>query len=142
MTFQTSARNQLSGTVSAIRKGAVNAEVDIALEGGESVVAQITIPSVESLALAVGEPVTALIKASWLILGTGEDVPRVSARNKLKGSVASVTKGAVNSEISLKLAGGDTVVASITNVSVEALGLRTGVTAWALFKASAVILAI
>jgi molybdate transport system regulatory protein len=142
MTFQTSARNQLSGTVSAIRKGAVNAEIDIALKGGESVVAQITIPSVDHLALAVGKPVTALLKASWLILGTGEDEPKVSARNRLKGSVVSVTKGAVNSEVDIKLVGGDTVVASITNVSVDALGLKAGVTAWALFKASAVILAI
>jgi molybdate transport system regulatory protein len=142
MTFQTSARNQLSGTITAIRKGAVNAEIDIGLPGGEAVVAQITLPSVENLALAVGKPVTALLKASWLILGTGEEAPKVSARNRLKGSVVSVTKGAVNSEVSLKLVGGDAVVASITNVSVEALGLKAGVTAWALFKASAVILAV
>ena len=142
MTSQTSARNQLVGTISAIREGAVNAEIDIRLKGGEDLVAQITIPSVKNLDLAVGKPVTALLKASWLILGTGEEAPKVSARNRLKGSVVSVTKGAVNSEVDIELVGGDTVVASITNVSVEALGLKAGVTAWALFKASAVILAI
>ena len=141
MTVKTSARNHLAGTVAAIRKGAVNAEIDVDLSGGGRLVAQITLPSVDSLSLAVGKPVTALLKSSWLILGAGEAEPKVSARNRLKGKVVSVTRGAVNSEVVLETAGGQEIVAAITNPSVEALGLRPGATAWALFKASSVILA-
>ncbi len=67
--MKTSARNQLSGTVSAIRKGAVNAEVDVTLQGGAVLTAQITLPSVDALGLANGKPVVALLKASAIILG-------------------------------------------------------------------------
>jgi molybdate transport system regulatory protein len=140
--MKTSARNQLSGTVSALRKGAVNAEVDVTLKGGSVVTAQITLPSVDNLELAVGKPVVALLKASWVVLGTGEEPPKVSSRNRLKGVVSAVTKGAVNSEVTLSVAGGETMVAAITNESVVALGLAKGSTAWALFKASAIILGI
>jgi len=140
--MKTSARNQLAGTVSVIRKGAVNAEVDVTLEGGAILTAQITLPSVEALELAPGKAVTALLKASWVVLGTGEDAPKVSSRNRLKGTVASITTGAVNSEVVLSIAGGESIVATITNESVEALSLAKGATAWALFKASAVILGV
>ncbi len=140
--MKTSARNQLSGTVSAIRKGAVNAEVDVTLKGGAVLTAQITLPSVDALELAPGRPVVALLKASWVVLGVGEDAPKVSSRNRLKGVVASVTRGAVNAEVSLTISGGETMVATITNESVGALSLAKGTTAWALFKASAIILGV
>ncbi|HNY30317.1 MAG TPA: TOBE domain-containing protein [Fibrobacteria bacterium] len=137
-----SARNQLQGTVSAIRNGAVNAEVDLSLEGGATVVAQITLPSVSALGLSVGTKAIALVKSSWIVVGAGETEPKVSSRNRLKGKVSSITKGAINSEVALDLSGGEKVVASITNDSVDFLGLKTGDTAWALFKASAVILGV
>jgi len=140
--MKTSARNQLAGTVSAIRKGAVNAEVDVTLKGGAVLTAQITLPSVDALELAPGRPVVALLKASWVVLGVGEDAPKVSSRNRLKGVVASVTRGAVNAEVSLTISGGETMVATITNESVGALSLAKGTTAWALFKASAIILGV
>lgn len=64
-----SARNQLAGTVSAIRKGAVNSEVAIALPGGTTVIAVITNEAVLELGLKEGAPASALIKASHVILG-------------------------------------------------------------------------
>jgi len=140
--MKTSARNQLSGTVSAVRKGAVNAEVDVTLKGGAVLTAQITLPSVGNLGLAVGTSVVALLKASWVVLGVGEEAPKVSSRNRLKGVVASVTRGAVNAEVVLTIAGGETMVAGITNESVDTLGLSKGTPVWALFKASAIILGV
>jgi molybdopterin-binding protein len=59
-----SARNVLSGKVQEITKGAVNAQVKILLDGGALVVSVITNSSVESLALAVGTPAFAIVKAS------------------------------------------------------------------------------
>jgi molybdate transport system regulatory protein len=140
ISMKTSARNQLSGTVTAIRKGAVNAEIELSLPGGASVVSQITLPSLSSLDLKVGSEVWALVKASWVILAVGEDEPKVSARNRLKGKVVVVAAGAVNTEVELEIAGGHRIVATVTNGSVKSLGLAKGATAWALFKAGSVIL--
>ena len=65
---------------------------------------------------------------------------KISARNVLPGTVASVTNGAVNAEVSLTLRGGETVVAIITNASVESLGLQVGNSAYAIIKASEVMI--
>lgn len=67
---------------------------------------------------------------------------KISARNVLKGKVVQVTKGAVNSEVILELAGGTQVVSIITNSSVDQLGLKAGVEALAVIKASNVMIAV
>lgn len=64
-----SARNQLTGTVSAVQVGAVMATVTIQLDGGQEVVASITKDSVDALALAVGDAVTAVIKSTEVMVG-------------------------------------------------------------------------
>lgn len=66
--YRFSARNQLQGTVSAVKIGTVNAEVDIELSGGELIAATITNDSVDALSLRKGETVTALFKAGAVIL--------------------------------------------------------------------------
>jgi molybdate transport system regulatory protein len=65
---------------------------------------------------------------------------KISARNMLAGTVSKVTLGAVNAEIKLTLEGGDVVVAIITNDSANHLGLKEGVRAYAILKASWLIL--
>jgi len=65
---------------------------------------------------------------------------RVSARNVFPGTVAAVRKGAVSTEVTLLLKGGETVCSVITNESARVLGLKAGAEAYAFFKASAVIL--
>jgi len=66
---------------------------------------------------------------------------RISARNILKGRVMKVTHGAVNSEVVLELAPGIQVVAMITRQSAETLGLANGMDAYAVIKASSVMIA-
>jgi molybdate transport system regulatory protein len=139
--MKTSARNQLFGIVKKITRGAVNDEVELALSGGQSIVAVVTHESTESLGLKEGGEAFALVKASWVMLMADEPV-RISARNQLKGKVASVTRGAVNAEVSLALDDATTVTAIITNESVGTLGLAEGQTAIAAFKASSVILGV
>lgn len=63
-----SARNQLSGTVSAVRAGAVNTEVEIQVSAGVRVTAIITNHSAGDMGLALGSAVTALFKSSSVIL--------------------------------------------------------------------------
>ena len=67
---------------------------------------------------------------------------KLSARNVLKGKVRKVTRGAVNSEVSIELAGGVMVVSIITNTSVDQLGLMDGKDAYAVIKASNVMIAV
>lgn len=65
-----SARNQLTGKVRTVTKGAVNAEVIIELPGGATVVAVVTNTSAEALGLADGIAATGLFKASSVLLAT------------------------------------------------------------------------
>jgi molybdopterin-binding protein len=65
---------------------------------------------------------------------------KISARNVLKGKIKQVTPGAVNSEIIIELAGGIEVVSIITKSSAERLGLATGKDAYAIIKASNVMI--
>ncbi|AUT72687.1 TOBE domain-containing protein [Paraburkholderia hospita] len=141
--MKTSARNQWYGKVSAIQRGTVNDEVSLALPGGQSVVAVVTHESTETLGLAVGGEAVALVKASSVLLvaddGTAE---RLSTRNRLRGTVSAVQRGAVNAEVSLTLEGGAVVTAVVTNESVAELGIAEGQALVAAFKASSVILGV
>lgn len=66
--YKISARNQLKGTVTQVKPGAVNAEVDIELAGGEQVAATVTHESIDTLGLHKGQPATAIFKAGAVIL--------------------------------------------------------------------------
>lgn len=140
--MKASARNQLAGTINKVQIGTVNAEVHVELKSGETIVATITKESAENLALKRGIEAIALIKAPQIIIVTDFGGYQLSARNQLQGVVTEVISGAVNSEVDIELAGGETIAATVTNYSAEALGLRKGLPATAVFKASAVILAI
>ncbi|HZZ11350.1 MAG TPA: TOBE domain-containing protein [Paraburkholderia sp.] len=65
---------------------------------------------------------------------------KTSARNQLYGTVSAITRGTVNDEVSLALPGGHAIVAVLTHESTEALGLTQGSAAFALIKASWVVL--
>ena len=67
---------------------------------------------------------------------------KLSARNVLKGKVLKVVRGAVNSEVIIELSSGAQVVSIITNASVDSLGLKEGKEAYAVIKASNVMVAV
>jgi molybdate transport system regulatory protein len=140
--MRTSARNQFVGTVTSIRAGAVNDEVELTLPGGAKLVAIVTRESTQSLGLRTSMTAMALVKSSSVLIATGLEDAKVSARNQLIGTVAQVTPGAVNAEVVLDIAGGGSVAAIVTQGSVQSMGLAPGAEATALFKASSVILAV
>jgi molybdate transport system regulatory protein len=139
--MQTSARNALRGRVTRVTDGAVNAEVTLSLAGGVEIVAIVTRESVATLRLAVGRPAIALIKSSFVVLAKGEGLV-TSARNQIAGRVAARVDGAVSSEITLTIAEGKTLTATITRESAEAMDLKPGDPLTALIKAPHVILAV
>jgi len=67
---------------------------------------------------------------------------KLSARNILKGKVIKLVRGAVNAEVTIQLQGGEQVVSIITNGSVESLELKEGKEAYAVIKASSVMIAV
>ncbi|MCA8102258.1 TOBE domain-containing protein [Burkholderia contaminans] len=140
--MRTSARNHFPGQVSAVKAGAVNDEITLRTQGGLDIVAVITHGSASSLGLAAGSKAFALVKASSVIVMVDVDSSKVSARNCVAGTVSSVAKGAVNSEVVIKAAGGAEIVAIVTNGSVDRLGLASGTAASAIFKASSVIVGV
>ena len=64
---------------------------------------------------------------------------KLSARNQLKGRVVAVTKGQTTAHVRIDIGGGVVVTSSITNEAVDDLGLRVGDDAWAVVKASDVM---
>ncbi|MBP6816323.1 MAG: TOBE domain-containing protein [Burkholderiaceae bacterium] len=141
MSVRTSARNQYVGTVCGLREGAVDYEVRIRLDDSLELVAVVTRESAQQLGLAIGSEVIALIKASSLLLLTDEGL-RISARNRLWGTVQRIVDGPVNASVTLDLGSGRTATAVVTRESVESLGLALGSRACAAFKVSSVILAV
>ena len=142
MKMKTSARNQFSGTVSAIRRGAVNDEVTLDIVGGQRLVAIITRDSTDSLGLTVSSAAFALVKASSVISATGVEGARLSARNQLTGVVTRLVAGEVNADVSITLPGGGVLGASLSMEGGAMLGLKEGMTVTALFKASSVIVGV
>ena len=67
---------------------------------------------------------------------------RISARNMLKGKVESITHGAVNSEVTVALPGGNKIVSIITKTSAQELGLVKGKEVYAVIKATSVMIAV
>ena len=67
---------------------------------------------------------------------------KISARNQLKGTITEVVKGATTSHVRIDIGGGVIVTASITNQAVEELQLAKGKPAFAVIKASDVMVAI
>jgi molybdopterin-binding protein len=67
---------------------------------------------------------------------------KISARNRLKGKVVSVTRGATTAHVKIDIGSGVIVTSSITNDAVDELGLVVGGDAYAVVKASDVMVAV
>lgn len=136
-----SARNQLTGTISAVSTGAVNDEIELTLPGGAKLVVIVTHSSKEALGLVNGKEAIALIKAPWVTLATEDCGLKFSARNQFAGEVTQVTEGAVNATVHIKTDAGFEIVAVVTNESQSEMKLAKGSRAIALIKASAILIA-
>lgn len=137
-----SARNQLAGTVAAVKEGAVNGVVTIKV-GDHTIKSDITMEAIKDLGLVEGKEAIAIIKASNVLIAAGsERIDTISARNQFPGTVAKVEKGAVNGHVAIEIADGAKITASVTNEAIEDLGLAEGAAAVAIVKATDVLVAV
>lgn len=67
---------------------------------------------------------------------------KISARNRLKGTIVEITKGATTAHVRIDIGNGAIVTASITNQAVDELELAVGGAAYAVVKASDVMVAV
>jgi molybdopterin-binding protein len=67
---------------------------------------------------------------------------KLSARNQLKGTVVEIQDGAVNGIVKLDIGGGNVISSVITMASIRELGLKVGGTAYAVIKASNVMVGV
>lgn len=65
---------------------------------------------------------------------------KISARNQIKGKITEVKPGAVNASVTLDIGSGNTINASITLASVQNLDLKVGDDAYAIMKATSVMI--
>ncbi len=139
--MQISVKNQLLGKVAVITEGAVNTEVKLTLGDQESITAIVTNDGVNQLGLRLNDEVIALIKESSVFLAIGDEPPKISARNCLRGVVSRAEQGAVNAEVVIALPGGKSLISIISNDGLANLEITAGMEIWACIKASDVMLA-
>ncbi|RTZ44693.1 LysR family transcriptional regulator [Candidimonas sp. SYP-B2681] len=142
MMIETSARNKLLGVVDHISPGAINDEVALTVGDGIQIIATISKESVQSLDLYPGKRAIAFIQASSVIVGLPGGDLRLSARNQLQGTVNRIVTGAVNAEVSIALEQGQIIAAMLSKESLESMDLKEEQAAYAIFKASSVMLGV
>lgn len=137
--MKTSARNTFFGTVSSVRKSPLFTEISLTTAAGLEIVAVITNESFERLGLSEADPITALVKAPWVLVGKNALRANTSARNCFPGRVTGIRGDGVAVELMGELGDGTPMCALITAESVESLDLKEGDPVWFFFKAFSVI---
>ena len=135
-----SARNQMKATVVAVTKGMVNERLTLLTSRGAELSSVITSESAEEMSLEEGDTVTALFKASHVMLSSTQ-IDGISARNQLTGTIENVVKGVVNTEVTLVTETGEHIVSIITNESAKDLGVLPGQRVVAIIKSSDIMIA-
>lgn len=67
---------------------------------------------------------------------------KLSARNQFKGKVIAIEKGAVNGIVKIDIGGGNTISSTISMASIEELGIAVGKEAYAVIKATSVMVGV
>ncbi len=139
--MKTSARNAFRCQVTEVKRAPVNVEVVLRLSESNNIVAVITNDSADELGIIPGRDAMALVKSSFVMLAPADQMPRVSTRNRIIGTVVERIDGGVNSEIILDIGDGKTLTSVVTKDSVDAMPIAIGDRVCAFFMASQVILA-
>lgn len=67
---------------------------------------------------------------------------KISARNQLKGTISAIEKGAVNAVVHIDIGGGNVITSTISMAAVNELQLEVGKEAYALIKATSVMIGV
>jgi molybdate transport system regulatory protein len=137
---KTSARNAFFGKIETLRKGDVQAWVEISTPSGYRINAIITQDSVKRLGLKPGVLVAAEVKAPWVTIHMSADSPKCSADNVLGGTVERIVRGKVTSEIVVRITDHTEICSIVTEQSLKKLCLQPADRVWIAFNAFTVVL--
>lgn len=137
--FKSSARNQLTGTVTSVNIGAVSVIVELKISEQLNLVAAVTKDSAQSLGIEFGQELVALVKSSQMVLQQ-DNTLKLSANNQLQGVISRIQPGAVCSDISVELPDQKSLCVTITEESLKQMALQVEQPVTVCFNASAVIL--
>lgn len=152
MSLRTSARNQLFAKVESLKVSGLEAEVVLGLRGGDRLVSRITRRSARELGVRKGGEVYALIKANSVELGPSrartprppalKTSPKILFANIYSGVLEEVHQERSRAEVSIRLAGGELLWATLSGDPPRGLKLEKGAPVEARIDAAQVILGV
>jgi molybdate transport system regulatory protein len=137
---KTSARNSFFGKITSIKKGDIQAKVEMITLSGDSVTTIITRDSLSRLGLKTGSLITAEVKAPWVILQKSDKEPKSSAENRFFGTIVRIDKGEITTEYVVRISDGTELCSIVTTDSAHQMGFRENDQAWVIFNSYSVVL--
>ena len=137
---KTSARNSFFGKVRSIRKGDIQAKVEMITIGGDIVTTVITNDSLSKLGLKVGSLITAEVKAPWVILQKSDREPESTAENRFAGTIARINKGKITTEYVVRIPDGTEMCSVVTTENASQMGFQENNRVWVMFNSFSVVL--
>ncbi|MDQ7786146.1 MAG: TOBE domain-containing protein [Thermodesulfovibrionales bacterium] len=137
---KTSARNSFFGKISSIKKGDIQAKVEMITMSGDIVTTIITNDSLSRLGLKTGYLITAEVKAPWVILQKNDREPESSAENRFIGTITRINKGKLTTEYVVRISDGTELCSIVTTENTRLTGFKKNDRVWAIFNSFAVVL--
>ncbi len=137
---KTSARNTFFGKINKIKKGDIQAKVEIVTLRGDCVTTVITNDSLVRLGLKVGTLITAEVKAPWVVLQKGDGEPQCTADNRFQGTIDRISRGRITTEYVVRIADGTELCSLVSTKGGRSLDLKENDPVWAIFNSFSVVL--
>jgi molybdate transport system regulatory protein len=137
---KTSARNSFFGKISSIKKGDIQAKVEMITLSGDIVTTIITRDSLSRLGLKTGSLITAEVKAPWVILQKSDGEPESTAENRFAGNIVRINKGETTTEYVVRISDGTELCSIVSTENARLMGFKEDDRVWAIFNSFAVVL--
>jgi len=137
---KTSARNSFFGKISSIKKGDIQAKVEMITLSGDIVTTIITRDSLSRLGLKTGSLITAEVKAPWVILQKNDKEPESTAENRFFGTIKRISKGKITTEYVVRISDGTELCSVVSTKNAHQIGFQKNDKVWVLFNSFSVVL--
>jgi len=137
---KTSARNSFFGKISSIKKGDIQAKVEMITLSGDIVTTIITNDSLLRLGLKTGSLITAEVKAPWVILQKSDKEPESTAENRFAGIISRINKGEITTEYVVRISDGTELCSVVTTENARQMGFKKNDQVWVTFNSFSVVL--
>jgi molybdate transport system regulatory protein len=137
---KTSARNSFFGKISSIKKGDIQAIVEMITLSGAIVTTIITRDSLSRLGLKTGSLITAEVKAPWVILQKSEREPKTTAENRFTGNIVRINKGETTTEYVVRISDSTELCSIVSTENARMMGFKKDDRVWVIFNSFSVVL--